>query len=156
MSTILLLLSSAVAAPKSTRVALDRAVRKKADLVILVALPRDAVLELAGTLTDEAFVGDRLSDEVVDALRREQRSQAEDLLRSIMEQANKERVNVTTLVEIGEPSELCGRVVAAHNIDQVILPAHRRSWLARWWSPSAHSDWLKVLGCEVEVVEEET
>jgi hypothetical protein len=153
---ILLLLSPAVAAPKSTQAALDRAAKNRTDLVVLVALPREAVLELAGTLTDEAFVGDRLSDEVVDALRREQRSQAEHLLRSIIEQAKKKAINVTTLVEVGEPNEICARVVAAHNIAHVILPAHRRSWLARWWSPSAHTDWLKVLGCEVEVVEEET
>jgi len=100
-------------------------------------------------------MGDRLSDRVVEVLAREARGRAEDLLATIAAEAKQRGVGFTPLVEEGDPSEVCARVIRAQDIAVAVLVAEKRSWLSRFLSGGADVRLPALAGCEVRVLEED-
>jgi nucleotide-binding universal stress UspA family protein len=154
MKNVLLIIPPGV----KPRTALDEAIgvvrETRGSLVALVILDPTEAARIAATL-DSAFMGERVSDRLVEVLAREHRSRAEDLLQDIGARAAEAGVSFVPLVESGDPSEVCTRVIRTYQVQLAVLAAERRSWLARFLSRSAAVKLPALAGCEVKVMEEE-
>lgn len=154
MSKILLIIPPGVRPDASTRYAIEAARREGSSLVAVVVLDQAETARIAATL-DGAFMGERVSDRVVEVLAREQHTRAETLLDSIGEQARGAGIEFVPLIEEGDPSAVCSRIVQRYQIAAAVLAVERRSWLARFLSRSANVKLPTVAGCEVNVIEED-
>jgi len=109
---------------------------------------------LSESLSETGLVGERVSDSVCSTLMRDYEQRARVLADELSAAARQEQVDALGLAEQGEPSEVCGRLVRAHEIGTAILVAERRSWLTRLLSGGTLR--MPALpGCEVRVVEED-
>lgn len=133
--------------------ALERAAVSGATLVALVLLDPAETARIAASL-DSAFMGERVSDRVVEVLGREQRSQAEALLATIGAAAARRGVPFVALIEEGDPDVVCARVVRAHDIARAILVVEKRSWLSRILARSAGVRLPSMANVALTVVEE--
>jgi nucleotide-binding universal stress UspA family protein len=154
MPNVLLVIPPGVEPRRARDQAIETARRLGGSLVALVVLDPAETARIASTL-DSAFMGDRLSDRVVEVLAREARGRAEDLLATIAAEAKQRGVSFTPLVEEGDPSEVCTRVIRAQDIAVAVLVAEKRSWLSRFLSGGADVRLPALAGCEVRVVEED-
>ncbi len=154
MKNVLLVTSPVTDARNAVAYAIRRAKEIGGGLLALAVLDPDLTQHVATTLANVGFVGEKVSENVVDALVREQRAHAEALLHEIAEQAKKEGVACTPLIEEGDPSEVCGRIIATHAVQCAVLVAEKRSWLTRFLSRSAAVKLPALAGCEVKVMEE--
>lgn len=112
------------------------------------------LLDRLSTRLDEGgLMGEKVSDSVRHTLAREYRARAESLVDGIAKQAQSEGVSAQPLIEEGDPSEICSRLVRQHDIALAILVAERRSWLTRLLSGSA-APGPGLPGCEVRIMEE--
>jgi len=151
---VLLLVMPEYEAPHATAYALERARERGAGLVALAVLDPDAHQTVARTLADVGFVGERVSDDVVEALEQERRSFAERQVGLVAEEARRRGVPCTTLVEEGDPTEVCARVARQHGIITAVLVAEKQSWLTRFLSRSAPVRLPALPGCEVKIMED--
>lgn len=133
--------------------ALDVAVSGGGSLIGLVLLDPAETARIAATL-DSAFMGERVSDRVVEVLAREQRHQAEALLAAIAEQAAARGVAFVPLIEEGHADEVCARVVRAHRVGTAVLVVEKRSWLSRILARSAGVRLPSMADCTLTVMEE--
>lgn len=133
---------------------MEAAKRLGGSLFAVTVLDPAEPARLASTL-DSAFVGERVSDRVIEVLGREQRLQAEAALQSVAELAARAGVPFHVLIEDGDPEEVCRRVIRQNGIGHAILVAERRSWLTRLLSRSAAVKLPALAGCEVRVMEQE-
>jgi nucleotide-binding universal stress UspA family protein len=154
MSNVLLLLSAEIEAPNATRYALQRAKDLGGGLVAVAVLDPNVSKRVASTLANVGFVGEKVSENVMQTLEREQRAQAEALLNQIEEQARKLGIAFDAIVEEGDPGEICARIVRQHDIATAVLVAEKRSWLTRFLSRSAPMNLPALAGCEVKVMED--
>ncbi len=154
MKNVLLVTSPVTEAPNAVAYALRRVKELGGGLLALAVLDPDLAQRVAATLDNVGFVGERVSDNVVDALAREQRGHAEALLSQIAEQAKAEGIAVTALIETGDPSEVCRRIIETHNVQCAVLVAERSSWLTRLLSRAATVKLPALAGCEVKVMED--
>ncbi len=140
------------------RAALDRAIEAAREmggtLVALAILDPTEAARIAATL-DSAFMGERVSDRLAEVLAREHRNRAECLLQRIGERAADADVPFVPLVESGDLSEICARIIRTYHVQFAVFAAERRSWLARFLSRSAAVKLPALAGCEVMVMEEE-
>jgi nucleotide-binding universal stress UspA family protein len=154
MKHVLLVTSPVTDAPRAVAYALERAQALGHGLLALAVLDPEVTQRVAATLTDVGFVGDRVSDSVMHTLAREQRAQAERLLKEIGARAAAAGVAYTPLIEEGDPSEVCDRVITQYAVESAVLVAERRSWLSRFLSHSAPLRLPSLAGCEVKVMED--
>lgn len=133
---------------------MDAARRSGEALVAVVVLDPAETARIAATL-DSAFLGERVSDRVVEVLAREQHSRAQSLLDGIERQASAAGIEFVPLIEEGDPSAACARIVQQYEIGSAVLAVERQSWLARFLSRSAHVKLPAMAGCEVKVIEED-
>jgi len=133
--------------------ALARALETKRKLVALAILDPTETARIA-TRLDSAFMGERIGDRVVAALSREHTVRAEGVLDEISKCADKAGVEIIPLIESGDTSEVCDRVIREHAIGYVVLLAERRSWLTRLLSRSSSVQIPAFEGCEIKVIEE--
>ncbi len=154
MRNVLLVTSPVADAPNAIAYALRRAKEIGGGLLALALLDPELSQRVATTLANEAFVGEKVSDGVVEALVREQRENAEALLNQIAEQAKKEGVPFTSLIEVGDPSEVCSRIIGAHSVQAAVLVAEKRSWLTRFLSRATAVKLPALAGCEVKVMDD--
>src|SRR5512143_1753442 len=136
MSNVLLVIPPGIRPRAAPERALDAAARGGGTLIALVLLDPAETARIAATL-DSAFMGERVSDKVVEVLSREQRNQAEALQAVIGERAKARGVPYVPLIEEGDADEVCARVVRAHHATAAILVVEKRSWLSRILSRSA-------------------
>jgi len=155
MTNVLLVLSPASDAPRAVSDAVQHARDAGGRLIVLTVVNPALTARVGAALTDVGFVGEQVSDDVMHTLAREQQAHAEALLHRIGEQAKRAGVPFTPLIETGDPSEVCARVIAEHHVRHAVLVAEKRSWLTRILARSATVRLPAVAGCEVEVVEEE-
>jgi nucleotide-binding universal stress UspA family protein len=153
MTRVLLVIPPGIRPRAARERAIDLAAASGDGLVGLVLLDPAETGRIAATL-DSAFMGERVSDRVVEVLAREQRSQAEALLAEIGEQAQARGVAFTPLIEEGDPEEVCARVIRAHQVREAILVVERRSWLSRILSRSATVRLPAIADCTLTVMEE--
>lgn len=154
MKNVLLITSPLADAPKAVAYALRRAQAIGAGLVAVAVLDADLTSRLVTTLTNVGFVGEKVSEDVAQALAREQRAQADSLLHHIAEQAKNAGIAFTPLIEEADPREWCGRVAAQYAVQSVVLVAEKRSWLTRLLSGAAALKLPTLAGCEVIVMED--
>lgn len=154
MGNVLLIIPPGVQPEASERHSLDLA-RRAGGSLITVAVLDPAETARIGSRLDSAFMGEEVSDRVVEVLAREQRVRAERLLEEIGARARAAGVPFVPLVEEGNPEEVCARLVRAYEIDAAVLAVERRSWLARFLSRSTKVKIHALAGCEVTVVEED-
>ncbi len=153
MGNVLLIIPPGIEPRLARDEALERAARTGATLVGLVLLDPAETARVAASL-DSAFMGEHVSDRVVEVLTREQRSQAEAILAAVGTQAAARGVPFTPLIEEGDPDVVCARVVRAHDIASAILVVEKRSWLSRLLSRSAGVRLPSIPDVAVTVLEE--
>ncbi|GIW43818.1 MAG: hypothetical protein KatS3mg077_1100 [Candidatus Binatia bacterium] len=154
MNHVLLLVSPRFGFARSLARALEIAREHRAALVAVAVISDADVAALASTLTDVAFVGEKLSAEVAQQIREEQESLAQEQLRSVRRQAEDAGVPVVTRVIVGEPFEAVEQTMAQYPIQWVILAVPPRPWIEKLWGYERKPDWIGELGCCVETVEE--
>jgi Universal stress protein family len=154
MSNVLLVVPLGVEPRRARDYAIEQARRLRGDLIGLIVLDPAETARVASSL-DSAFMGDRVSDRLVEVLAHEAHGRAEAILHAIHDEATKQGVSFTSLVEEGEPSEVCARVVRKHAVALTVLVAEKRSWLTRFLSGATEVHLPMMPGCEVRVMEED-
>jgi Universal stress protein family len=154
MKNVLLVTSPLNEAPQAIAYAVQQAKDLGGELIALAVLDPDLTRRIATTLTNVGFLGEKVSNGVMDTLAREQRGQAEALLKRVGDEAARQGVACTPLIEEGDPSEVCSRVIRSHGVESAILVAEKRSWLTRFLSRSAAVRLPALAGCEVKVMED--
>jgi nucleotide-binding universal stress UspA family protein len=154
MKTVVLVTSPRIEAPNAVAYAIRRARETGATLVAVVVLDADLTQRVAAALTNEGFVGEKVSDSVVDILSREQRTRAEALLGQIGAAAQQAGVPFDSSIEAGDASEVCARVIGARGAFLAVLVAEKRSWLTRFLSRAAAVELPSMRGCEVQVMDD--
>lgn len=154
MSNVLLIIPPGVRSCTAFRQALEQAAASGGTLVGLVLLDPAETARIAATL-DSAFMGERVSDRVVEVLVREQRGQAEAILAEVGAAAAARGVTFVPLIEQGEADDVCARVVASQHISSAVLVVERRSWLSRILSRSSGVRLPSMANVALTVIEEE-
>lgn len=154
MANVLLVIPPGIRPRAACDQALDAAQRGGGTLIALVLLDPAETARIAATL-DSAFMGERVSDRVVEVLSREQRNQAEAVLAAIGEQARARGTRFVPLIEEGDADEVCARVIRAHQVSAAILVVEKRSWLSRILSRSAGVKLPAMADVTLTVLEEE-
>jgi len=154
MKNVLLVIAPGHEAPKATERALQRATEVGGGLVVLAVLDPDEHARVATALSDVGFVGERVSEDVVDALEKERRVFAEMQVQQVAEEARRRGIECTAVVEEGDPNRVCARVAAAHGVVAVVLVCEKRSWMTRFLSRSAPVKLPVLAGFDVEVMED--
>lgn len=153
MTNVLLVIPPGIRPRAARERAIAAAAQGGGTLVGLVLLDPAETARIAATL-DSAFMGERVSDRVVEVLAREQRSQAEALLAEIGELARGRGVPFVALIEEGDPDEVCARVIRAQQVGEAILVVEKRSWLSRILSRSPAVTLPALADCPLTVIEE--
>ena len=138
----------------AVREAIALAKSRGGTLFVVAAVDADVMQRISDRLSDVGFIGEKVSDQVYETLSREYHERAAELVRSIAEQAGEAGVAAQPLVEEGDPSEVCNRLVRVHDIGLALLVAERRSWLTRLLSRGAIR-LPAVASCEVRILEED-
>ena len=154
MPNVLLVIPPGLRPQAAREHAIDAAARAGGTLIGLVLLDPAETARLAASL-DSAFMGERVSTRVVEVLGREQRSQAEAVLREIGATAQARGVPFLPLIEEGDADEVCARVIRAHAVTSAVLVVERRSWLSRILARSAAVKLPAMANCALTVMEEE-
>lgn len=154
MKNVLLVTSPIADGPNATAYAVRRAKELGGSLLALAVLDPEMTARITATLANVGFVGEKVSESVGSALAREQRAQAETLLKQICERAAQEGVPCRALIEEGDAGEICSRIIRAEAIGAAVLVAERRSWLTRLLSRSAAVKLPALEGCEVKVMDD--
>lgn len=153
MENVLLVIPPGVRPRRGLRLAIDRAAEAGSRLVALAILDPSETVRIASRL-DSAFLGERVGDRVIEALEREQKARADDLLTELAAEARRAGVELVPLIERGDTGEVCARIIREHDITYAVLLAERRSWLTRLLSRSSTVNIPAFEDCEVRVVEE--
>jgi nucleotide-binding universal stress UspA family protein len=154
MGNVLLIIPPGIQPRDARDHALGLAAADGGTLVALVLLDPAETARIAATL-DSAFMGERVSDRVVEVLTREQRSQAEAILAEVGAQAATRGVPFVPLIEQGNPDEVCARIVRTHQIAAAVLVVERRSWLSRILSRSSGVRLPSMADVALTVMEED-
>ena len=123
MNNVLIVLSPTTDAPAAVAYALRRAKELRGELVGLVTLRPDAAQQIATTLADKAFIGEKVSEDVIDALEREQRTQPKAAFEPIAIQARRK----------GSRSPRSSKPASRAKCVDASLPPTTCSW--RYWLP---------------------
>ncbi len=154
MGNVLLLLPPARDSPTAMREAVKLSQARGTGLLIAVILDPETTERLSATLAEMGFMGEKVSDGVRATLIRAYRTQAEELVQQLVQQARAQGVTAESLVEEGDPSEICQRLIATRDVEVAILVVEHRSWLTRLLAREALR-LPQLSGCEVRVIEED-
>lgn len=154
MKNVLLVVVPGHDSPNAVDYALRRAAELGGSLVALAVLDPEAHRRVATALTDVGFVGERVSEDVVETLEKERRDFAVTQVQQVAEEARRRGIECSTVVEEGDPSEVCARVVASNHVVAAVLVAEKQSWVTRFLSRSAPVKLPSLPGCEVKVMED--
>jgi len=154
MPNVLLLIPPNREPQAAVREAIETARKRGGRLLVAAVLDPETVSRVSSALTNAGFMGEKVSDQVCETLGREYRNRARSLVSAIAVQAREAGVDADWQVEQGDPSEICARLVRAHQVGTAILVAERHSWLTRLLSRSSVR--LPALpGCELRLIEED-
>jgi nucleotide-binding universal stress UspA family protein len=155
MSNVLLLLPPDRQVSRAIETALDLAAQRGAGLIAALVIDADAAHRLSNHMIDEGLVAEKVTDQVAAALAREYRIRGEALLNEICEQTRARGIPCRTLMETGDPGEVCRRLVDTADVSTAILVAEKRSWIGRALSLGQPLRPVALGGCEVLVVNED-
>lgn len=153
MTNVLLIIPPGIRPRQARDHAIALARQHAGGLVALVLLDPDETARIAAKL-DSAFMGERVSDRVVEVLTGEQRSQAQAVLDEVGEHARSAGLSFTALIEEGDPEEVAARVIRAHHVGAAVLVVEKRSWLSRILARSAAVRLPAMADCSLTVIEE--
>jgi nucleotide-binding universal stress UspA family protein len=155
MTNVLLVVPAGKEPQRAVAAAIEMAKQRGGTLVVLAILDPSMPAYAASTLTDLAFMGEEVTDQVSATIAREYRTCASALLHAVTERAKKEGVAVSPLIEQGDTGDICRRVIRTYHIGITLLVAEKRSWLTRLLSHRAAVQMPVLPGCEVRVMEED-
>jgi len=154
VKNVLLVIPPGIRPRKSLDYALQRAKQDQAGLIALVTLDPTETARIASRL-DSAFMGERVSDRVVEVLAREQQTRAEEMLAEIGDKARAAGLKFLPLIETGDAGEACGVAIRRYEVGCAVLVDEKRSWLTKLLSRS-QTVHIPALACrEIKVVEED-
>jgi nucleotide-binding universal stress UspA family protein len=154
MANVLLVIPPTIRPRAALDNALDLAAQANGSLIALVLLDPSETARIAASL-DSAFMGERVSDRVIEVLAGEQRSQAEATLAEIAARAQARGVPFVPLIEEGDPDTVCGKVIRTRDVGAAVLVVEKRSWLSRILSRSAAVQLPAMANCTLTVMEED-
>ncbi len=135
--------------------ALELARQAQATVVAVAVVPESDSVELARTLTDVAFVGEKLSADVAENVRREQETLAQEVLRRIEEEARSRGIPIVTEIALTELNEAAESALARYAPECLVVAVPRRPWHEKLWGRARALDWAEDFGGAIETVEEE-
>jgi nucleotide-binding universal stress UspA family protein len=151
---VLLFITTQREPQRAGREAIAAAKARAGELLVVAVLDPHVVDRITEALTENAFIGEKVTADVSVTVAREYRNQAEASVAAIVEQAEHEGVRAQGFVEEGDPTEICSRLARAHDVGIAFLVTERRSWLARLLSGSAVRT-PELPGCEVRLLDDE-
>jgi nucleotide-binding universal stress UspA family protein len=154
IKNVLLVVPPDMAPHRACGEAIAAAKRLGGALIAVIVLDPNEPGRVASSL-DSAFVGEKVSDQIAELLAREQRSRAEEVLEEIKRQAESSQVAFEGLIEEGDPTDVCSRIIRSRGVAEALLVAEKRSWLTRFLSRSAAVRLPHLSGCVVRVMEED-
>lgn len=155
MNPVVLLLSPNFGCSRALERALAAARQAGSPLVAVAVIPESQTAALAATLTDVAFVGEKLSSGVVEQIRAEQEALAAGVLRTVRERAQAAGVSVVTEVSPQELREAAEDALTRYLPDTIVIAVPERPWIEKLWGRDHALDWVDDLSCHVHIVEEE-
>jgi nucleotide-binding universal stress UspA family protein len=154
MKNVLLVIVPGYEAPNAVAYAIDRARNLGGELIALAVVDPSTHQRVATALSDVGFVGERVSEDVMEALEKEQRGFADLQLAQVRAEAERAGVPVSVRIEAGDPGEVTPRICTRHQVALVVLVAEKRSWVTRFLSRSTPVKLPALASCEVKVMED--
>lgn len=148
MSRVLLLVDPVHPMREATRRAVEAA--RGGALHALAVIDREAL----GSLRDEGILGIEPTRAIADALVASARERAEERIAQVAAAAAAAGVPFESALRDGDPAQVCVEEIRARGIDRVIVPARRRSRLARLWAASGLDAAEARASCPFEYVGE--
>jgi hypothetical protein len=135
--------------------ALAVATERRLDLVAAVVVDTGDADRLSARMMDVGVLGEKISDQVSAALTREHRLRGEAVLAEVAEQAQARGVRCETRLEIGDPGDVCRRLVESEDVRVAVLVVEKRSWIGRVLTRAQPLRPPVLGGCEVVLVDED-
>ncbi|MCX8072533.1 MAG: hypothetical protein N3C12_08790 [Candidatus Binatia bacterium] len=155
MNYILLLFSPQYGCARSLERALQLAREQKAGVAVVAVISDAGLAELATTLSNVAFVAEKLSADVAEHLRSELEGLAKEQLAAAERQAKATGIPVTTHVIHAQPLEAAEQMMKQYPISQMIVAIPQRPWFEKLWGRDRALEWIDEVWCPVEAIEEE-
>jgi nucleotide-binding universal stress UspA family protein len=155
MSNVLLLLPPDRQVSRAIATALDLAEERKAGLIAALVIDTDAAHRFSNRMIDKGLVSEGVTDHMLEAVGREHRIRGEALLNEICEETTARGITCRTMLETGDPGEVCQRLIATADVTTVVLVPEKRSWLGRALGLGQPLRPATVGTCEVLVVPED-
>jgi nucleotide-binding universal stress UspA family protein len=153
MANVLLIIPPGIRPRAARDRAIEEAKHAGGKLIALLVLDPVEADRIAASL-DSAFLGERVSERVVEVLEQEQRRGAELVLADIEKHAKAAAVPFLPIIEEGDPTDVCARVIRQHAVGSALLVVEKRSWVTRFLARSAPVKIPSLSGCDVRVMEE--
>jgi nucleotide-binding universal stress UspA family protein len=152
---IMLLLSFLRRSPQSIELALQTAIERKSDLIVLFVLDEEVMKMVAKKLTEDGWIGGKPSEQFLAALRQEYREQAQAKIQEVEAAARLKGISVRSFSREGSLVEEALALLAQEKIDLVVVTRRKRSRLSRFLFGSAVADLMMQAPCPVKVIDEE-
>jgi nucleotide-binding universal stress UspA family protein len=154
MKNVLIVIVPGYEAPRAAEYAIRRTSELGGELIALAVVDPKAHQRVASALSDVGFVGERVSEKVIEALAREQRGFAELQLAQIRAEAERQGVAATVMIEMGDPGDVAPRICREREVGLCVLVVEKVSWVTRFLSRSTPVKVPALAGCEVKVMED--
>jgi nucleotide-binding universal stress UspA family protein len=155
MSNVVLMLPADRQVSRAIATALDLAEQRKAGLIAALVIDADAAQRFSSQMIDRGLVAEKVTDQLSEALAREHRIRGEALLHEICEETRARGIPCRTMLETGDPGQICRRLVETDDVAAVVLVTEKRSWLGRALGLGQPLRPSALGGCEVLVVPED-
>lgn len=154
MTSVLLVTPLGAQAANAEAYAIERARAAGVPLVVVVVLGSDRTQRVAAALTDEGWVGERVSDGVVAIVERQQHAEAEACGREVVARAEAAGVTASVRIETGDPGDVCVRAISQCNAGAAVLVTEKPSWVTRFLSRGAAVRLPALAGCDVRIMDD--
>ncbi len=155
MSNVLLLVPPSAESLSAARKAIELAKSRASKLFVTIALDPEEGRRLSERFAEIGFMGEKIGDQVSQALREEYSLRGSHLLDEVAQWAAREGVECETAVEVGDPAEIARSAAEEKKVDAVFLLSERRSWLSRFLKGAQPFRLPYLEGCEVTILEED-
>lgn len=153
MSNVLLLVPPSVQSSGAARKAIELAKSRASKLFVTIALDPEEGRRLSERFAEIGFMGEKIGDQVSQAIREEYSLRGSHLLEEVAQLAAKDGVECETAVELGDPAEIARRAAEKKQVDAVFVVSEKRSWLSRFIKGAQPFRLPYLEGCEVTILE---
>ena len=130
---VLLVVSTLGHAEEAAAYAIDRTASLGEGVLHLLLLCEGDAQELAKTLSEQSWVGDKVGAEICQALSKDRRTRGYRILSGIAHAAEEEDVKTVTEVHEGELDAAISRYVRAHPVAEVVVSLPAPGVMARFF-----------------------